>query len=297
MSSRKTDLKPSINQLGTLLRHWRNLRGRNQFDLSLETGVSQRHISFIESGRSVPSRQTLLEIAQVLDVPLRERNVLLLSAGYAPVYSEAPWNSAQMQSVTKALERILRQHEPFPALVMDRYWNVLVTNSSAPRFFNSFIDMSTHKGPRNMLHLMFDPEGMRPFVENWDAVASSLIYRVNCEATGRVVDEKTKELLAALLAYPDGRTGRPSLTNRSHSRSTQKFLRQGNQSNTAFGSTPILPIIPISFRKGENLLNYFSMVTTVGTPQTVAAQELRIESMFPADEETEREHLLLLGAS
>jgi hypothetical protein len=176
-----------------------------------------------------------------------------------------------------------------PALVMDRYWNVLMTNSSAPCFFNSFIDISTRKGPRNMLHLMFDPEGMRPFVENWDAVASSLIYRVNCEATGRVVDEKTKELLAALLAYPDGRTGRPSLTNRSHSRSTQKFLRQGNQSNTAFGSTPILPIIPISFRKGGNLLNYFSMVTTVGTPQTVAAQELRIESMFPADEETERE--------
>lgn len=105
--------------------------------------MSQRHISFIESGRSVPSRQTLLEIAQVLDVPLRERNVLLLNAGYAPIYSEAPWNSAQMQSVTKAIERILRQHEPFPALVMDRYWNVQMNNSSAPRFFNSFIDMST----------------------------------------------------------------------------------------------------------------------------------------------------------
>jgi transcriptional regulator with XRE-family HTH domain len=93
-------------------------------DLTIETGISQRHISFIESGRSTPSRQTLLEIAQALDVPLRERNALLLSAGFAPVYSEAAWNSDQMQSVTKALERILRQHEPFPALVMDRYWNV-----------------------------------------------------------------------------------------------------------------------------------------------------------------------------
>src|SRR5258708_4599330 len=199
MSSRKTDLKPSINQLGTLLRHWRNVRGRNQLDLSIETGVSQRHISFIESGRSSPGRQTLLEIAQVLDVPLRERNTLLLSAGYAPVYSEAAWNSAQMQSVTKALERILRQHEPFPALVMDRYWNVLLTNDAAPRFFDCFIDMSRRKGPRNMLHLIFDPDGMRPFVENWADVAASLMQRVKSEATGGVIDEKTKELLAALL--------------------------------------------------------------------------------------------------
>jgi transcriptional regulator with XRE-family HTH domain len=297
MNSSKANLQPPVNQLGTLLRYWRNLRGRNQFDLSLETGVSQRHISFIESGRSAPSRQILLEIAQVLEVPLRERNVLLLSAGYAPIYSEEPWNSAQMHSISKALERILRQHEPFPALVMDRYWNVLMTNSTAPRFFNCFIDMSKRKGPRNMLHLMFDPEGLRPFVENWDAVASSLIYRVNCEATGRAIDARTKELLAALLVYPDARTGRSALTNAPHSRSRQKFLRQGDQGNPSLGSAPVLPIIPISFQKGENLLNYFSMVTTVGTPQTVAAQELRIESMFPADEETERQHLLLLGAS
>jgi transcriptional regulator with XRE-family HTH domain len=178
MSSRKTAPAPAGNQLGNLLRHWRNVRGRNQLDLSIETGLSQRHISFIESGRSSPSRQTLLEIAQVLDVPLRERNSLLLSAGYAPVYSEAAWNSVQMQSVTKALERILRQHEPFPALVMDRYWNVLLTNDAAPRFFNCFIDMSRRKGPRNMLHLIFDPDGMRPFVENWADVAASLMQRV-----------------------------------------------------------------------------------------------------------------------
>jgi transcriptional regulator with XRE-family HTH domain len=171
MSSTKTDSRPTGNRLGNLLRQWRTVRGRNQLDLSSETGISQRHISFIESGRSTPSRHTLLEIAQVLDVPLRERNALLLSAGFAPVYSEAAWNSAQMQSVTKALERILRQHDPYPALVLDRYWNVLMTNDSAPRFFNCFIDMSQRKGPRNMLHLIFDPNGLRPFVERWDEVA------------------------------------------------------------------------------------------------------------------------------
>jgi transcriptional regulator with XRE-family HTH domain len=288
MSSQKTFTGPSGNQLGNLLRHWRNVRGRNQLDLSIETGVSQRHISFIEAGRSIPSRQTLLEIAQVLDVPLRERNTLLLTAGYAPVYSAAPWNSIQMQSVTKALERILRQHEPFPAIVMDRYWNVLMTNESAPRFFNGFIDMSRRKGPRNMLHLMFDPEGMRPFVENWDEVASGLIHRVHSEATGRFVDEKIKDLLAALLAYSGGRTWRTSPANRS-------MQNNRNKSNAQLGLPPILPVIPITFRKDETALNYFSMVTTVGTPQTIAAQELRIESMFPVDEDTEREHLRLLA--
>jgi transcriptional regulator with XRE-family HTH domain len=143
-----------------MLRHWRDLRGTSQLELSSHTGVSQRHISFIESGRSSPSRQTLMDIAQALDVPLRDRNSLLLAAGYAPVYSAAPWNAAEMQGVTRALERMLRQHEPFPAVVMDRYWNVLVTNEAAPRFFNSFIDMKKRTGLRNMLHLMFDPDGM-----------------------------------------------------------------------------------------------------------------------------------------
>src|ERR1700688_4481043 len=139
----------TANELGALLRHWRDLRGKSQFDLSLDTGVSQKQISFVESGRSVPSRFTLTAIAQALDIPLRDRNTLLLAAGYAPIYSEGEWNSPGMQSVTRALERMLRQHEPFPALVMYRYWNVLVTNEAAPRFFNCFIDMTKRAGPRN----------------------------------------------------------------------------------------------------------------------------------------------------
>jgi transcriptional regulator with XRE-family HTH domain len=294
MSSRRIATVPAGNQLGNMLRHWRNVRGRNQLDLSIETGISQRHISFIESGRSSPSRHTLLEIAQVLDVPLRERNTLLLSAGYAPLYSEAAWNSAEMHSVTKALERILHQHEPFPALIMDRYWNVLMTNDAASRFFNCFIDMSRRKGPRNVLHLIFDPDGMRPFVEHWDEVASSLIHRVHAEATGRVMDAQSKELLAALLAYPDVRGSSASAAGRPNSGLTGTPSGKRRDADPAARSATILPIIPISFRKGHKVLNYFSMVTTVGTPQTVAAQELRIETMFPADDETEREHFALL---
>ena len=166
------------SELGDLLKQWRGLRGRSQLDISADTGISQRQISFIESGRSVPSRPTLIGIAQVLEIPLRERNALLLAAGYAPIYSDAAWNSDEMKSISKALQRMLTQHEPYPALVMDRYWNVILTNEAAPRFFNCFIDMSQRPSPRNMLHLMFDPQGMRPFIANWPDVARSLFERV-----------------------------------------------------------------------------------------------------------------------
>jgi transcriptional regulator with XRE-family HTH domain len=274
MNSSNPGTRPPANELGVLLRHWRDLRGRSQFDLSLDIGVSQRHISFIESGRSVPGRQTLLDIAQALDVPLRERNTLLLASGYAPIYSEGAWNGSEMQSVTVALERMLRQHEPFPAVVMDRYWNVLMTNEAAPRFFDCFIDMAARKSPRNMLHLMFDPAGMRPFIANWEDAAKGLFQRVYRESVGRVIDEKTRELLAALLAYPDVKTD---------------------------WKNPIelsaMPVIPIGFIRDDQVLNYFSMVTTVGTPQTIAAQELRIECMFPADEATETHHLEMIGGT
>jgi transcriptional regulator with XRE-family HTH domain len=249
-------------------------------DLSFNAGVSQRHISFIESGRSVPSRQMLLDIAQTLDIPLRERNTLLLAAGYAPMYADAAWNAQEMQSVTKALGRMLRQHEPFPALVMDRYWNVLMTNESAPKFFNCFIDMAARKGPRNMLHLIFDPDGMRPFVADWQSVADSLIRRVSRESVGRVIDDPTRELLAALRAYPDVPAD---------AHSSRVFSADA-------GAAAAMPVIPIGFVRNGHVLNYFSMVASVGTPQNVAAQELRIECMFPADDETEGRHMEMLDA-
>jgi transcriptional regulator with XRE-family HTH domain len=278
MNSSNLHTKPAANELGILLRYWRDMRGRSQLDLSLDTGVSQRHISFIESGRSVPSRQTLMDIAQALDIPLRERNTVLLAAGYAPIYSEGAWDALEMQSVTSALGRILRQHEPFPAVVMDRYWDVLMTNESAPRFFNCFIDMAARKSPRNMLHLMFDPDGMRPFVANWEDVAKGLIQRVYRESVGRVVDDKTKELLATLLAYPD-----------------VKAEWKNPKVLGAIPATPTMPVIPLSFVKDDQVLNYFSMVTTVGTPQTIAAQELRIECMFPANDATEALHMAMMS--
>lgn len=278
MNSAAPTTRSSANELGVLLRYWRDQRGRSQLDLSLDAGISQRHISFIESGRSVPGRQTLMDIAQALEVPLRERNALLLAAGYAPLYAEGAWNASEMQSVTNALGRMLRQHEPFPAIVMDRYWNVLMTNESAPRFFNCFVDMAARQGPRNMLHLMFDPHGLRPFIAEWDTVAKSLIQRVYRESIGRVIDEKTQALLDALLAYPEVDAG-------------WKSPKASSAAPTPSG----MPVIPIGFIKDGQVLNYFSMVTSVGTPQTVAAQELRIECMFPVDDATEHHHHRLMS--
>src|ERR1700691_358749 len=119
---KSTELRKTNSELGVLLRHWRDVRGKSQLDLSLDTGVSQKQISFVESGRSVPSRFTLTAISGALDIPLRDGNTLLLAAGYAPIFSDGPWDSHEMKSVTDALKRILRQHEPFPELWRARYW-------------------------------------------------------------------------------------------------------------------------------------------------------------------------------
>ncbi|OLL28918.1 transcriptional regulator [Burkholderia sp. SRS-W-2-2016] len=275
MTASRTAPNALSRELGDLLRYWRDVRGMSQLDLSLEAGVSQRQISFIESGRSVPGRDTLLTLAQTLDVPLRERNALLLAAGYAPLYSEAPWNAREMHGVTRALERMVRQHEPFPAIVMDRHWNVLMTNDAAPRFFGCFVDMAAREGPRNMLHLIFDPHGMRPFVADWDAVSRSLLQRVYRESVGHAIDAGTRNLLDELLAYPD-------------------VPRDWKAHHGPASAT--LPVIPLGFVSDGVVLRYFSLVTSVGAPRNVAAQELRLECMFPADDETEARHRQLLAA-
>lgn len=255
-----TASKPMPSPVGVLLRQWRDARGRSQLELAMDMGVSQRHISFIESGRSSPSRALLLGVANALDVPLRDRNALLLAAGYAPMYAEPAWDAAEMRVVHRALERMLKQHEPYPALVMDRHWNVLMTNEAAPRFFGQFVDLSRYSKPRNLLRLMFDPLGLRPFVANWDAVAASLFQRVHREAVGGVLDEAMRALVGELLAMPG----------------VDVAWRGVEVSGNS-------PVVPIEFRRDGHVSSWFSMVSTVGTPRMVSAQELRVECMFPAD--------------
>ena len=245
-----------VPQLGELLRYWRQERGKSQLDLSLDTGISQRHLSFVETGRSTPSRDFLSIVSDALNIPLRERNVLLLASGFAPQFSEQLIDAEQMAIVTRAIDRMLRQHEPHPALVLDRYWNVIRTNEAAPRFFGSFVDLEKGPKPRNLLDLMFDPTGMRPFVEEWEKVAGGLLQRVRREAVGQVLDAKLQELLKRLRQYP----------------------------GVAGLKTPLAPqgpVLPITFRRGDERFSYFSLITTVGTPQCITAQELRVECMFP----------------
>jgi transcriptional regulator with XRE-family HTH domain len=257
MPSSRTTQKTE-HELGGLLRYWRRQRGKSQLDLSLDTGVSQRHISFVESGRSVPSRELLLILARTMDVPLREQNALLLASGYAPVYLESTWDASEMTVIRKVIDHMLAQHEPHPALVMDRYWNILKTNEASPRFFGSFLDLSTRLHPRNILHLMFDPSGMRPFIEDWEDVAAGLLQRVSREVVGHVTDKKTTELLNDLKKYPG--------------------VKELSMARRSPG-----PVLPITFVKDGRKVSYFSMISTVGLPQDITAQEFRIECLFPVE--------------
>ena len=250
----------AVPQLGELLRYWRQERGKSQLDLSFDTGISQRHLSFVESGRSAPSRDFLSIVSDALNIPLRERNVLLLASGYAPLYSEQSMDAEQMAIVTRAIGRMLEQHEPHPALVLDRHWNVVRTNRAAPRFFSSFVDLEARPKPRNLLDLMFDPAGMRPFVEEWEKVAAGLLQRVRREAVGQVVDAGLQQLLERLREYP-------------------------GVAELKSPVAPQSPVLPVTFRRGNERFSYFSLITTVGTPQCITAQELRVECMFPTDAE------------
>lgn len=256
----------SPSPVGRLLQHWRQVRHVSQLALAIEAGVSPRHLCFVETGRSRPSREMVLHLAATLDVPLRERNALLLAAGFAPLYRAAALDTPEVAPVREALDAILRQQEPFPAVVLDRHWDILGSNGAAARFFGFLLGDAEVEEPANVLRLMFSPRGLRPCVTNWEAAAEALVRRVHREAVGGLPDERTAALLAEVLAYPGvpARWRTPSL------------------------ETPLLPVVPVTFAKAGRTFSYFSAVTTLGTPQDVLLQELRIESFFPLDAATRR---------
>ena len=255
--------------VGPLLRHWRAARRVSQLDLALDADVSSRHLSFVETGRAQPSREMVLRLAEALEVPLRERNALLLAAGYAPLYRETDLGAPEMVDARLAVEFILAKQEPYPAIVVDRHWNLLLANPATHRFLALFLP-GPPAGPLNVMRLIFDPQGVRPFVENWEEVARHLVERLHREAAGPP-DETTRALLEELLAYP----GVPS-----------------DWRTPQLDRVPA-PLLSIVYRKGDLRLSVFSTITTFGTPQDVTLQELRIECFFPADEAT---RALLSGA-
>jgi transcriptional regulator with XRE-family HTH domain len=252
----------TTSPVGTLLQHWRRERRMSQLTLSIEAGVTPRHVSFVETGRANPSREMVLTLARALDVPLRERNQMLLAAGYAPLYRETGLAAVEMAQVRAALDRMLAHHQPFPAVVMDRHWNVMMANDAAQAMFAYLLDGQEPGDPPNVVRLMFGP--LRPHVANWEQTGEALIQRVHREAVGGIPDPETVRLLDEVLALP----GSPAAWR------TPDF---------AAGT---LPLLPVEFERDGLELSYFSMVTTVGTPQDVTLQEIRVESFFPADERT-----------
>jgi transcriptional regulator with XRE-family HTH domain len=265
----------TATSVGRLIQHWRRARRKSQLALALEAGVSARHLGFLEVGRSRPSRDMVVLLAETLDVPLRERNALLVAAGFAPLYRETGLAAPEMAQAQKALALILDHQEPYPAVVMDRHWNMVMTNAAAPRFFSRLVELPEGGPPPNVIRLMFSPDGLRPFVANWEAVAQALIHRVHREAVGGVPDAPTLQLLEEVLSYP----GVPARW----------------RSPDALAAAPS-PWVDVRFRKGDLAMDFFSTVTTLGTPQDITLQELRIECFFPANTHTESEAQRLAAA-
>jgi transcriptional regulator with XRE-family HTH domain len=259
--------------VGPLLRRWREARHLSQLDLALDAEVSARHISFLETGRAEPSREMLLTLSNVLDVPLRERNFLLLAAGYAPIYGETSLDDPRMVQVRAAVEVILKSNEPRSALAHDRHWNVVMANHAFVQFLTvtlgkapaGLLPLKVSTAPRlNVMRLLFDPDGMRRVIVNWEAIAKSLLN----EAYRRLAwarDETLRNLITELLSYPGvpARWREPDL------------------------EAPHDLILPIELDLGGKIARMFSTVTTVATPHDVTLQELHVEVFYPADAETE----------
>jgi transcriptional regulator with XRE-family HTH domain len=245
--------------LGDLLRQWRGVRRMSQMDLALEAGISTRHLSYVETGKARPSRELVALLAGALDMPMRDRNALLVVAGYAPGYRETPLSDPQMALMRRAIEFILGQQEPYPAFVVNRHWDVLMANQGLLRVFDWLRDGVQPHG--NIMRQVFDPADMRPFVENWEEVAGDLIGHLHHEAA---TDKTSRALLEEVLAYPDV---------------PAKWERR------ELGAAP-LPLMTVTFKKDDQRLTFFSTLTTFGTSRDITLEELRVECMFPADDET-----------
>jgi transcriptional regulator with XRE-family HTH domain len=250
-------------ELGDLLRYWRRVRGKSQLDLATEARTTPRYVSFVETGRSQPTRQMVVRLARALDVPLRERNGLLLAAGYAPLYAGATLEGPELDRVRRALTSMLARHDPFPAVVMDRAWNVLQANAGAQRLFGGLCAPDPMPEPANVLDLMIEPGPVRDAVLNWDAVVPALLERCRREAVGGVLDAATAARIQRLRARAD-------------------------VADDVLPAGPSVPVIDVTFAFGGDRLSFFSVVSTMGTPVDVTAQELRVEAFFPADADTER---------
>jgi transcriptional regulator with XRE-family HTH domain len=255
-----------LEPFGQLLRQYRVRRRWSQEQLGLEAEVSPRHLSCLETGKARPSREMVLLIAGVLDLELRDRNALLVSAGFAAAYPTTSLDSVAMAHVNRAVELLLAHQEPYGGVLIDRSWNVLRVNGGARRLLGAFLDPSIVP-PRiatNLVRAALHPEGLRSHIVNWSEVASVLFERVERAHHAHPEDEERRALLEEIRAYPEV---------------------EALAGDVAPGS---IPVAVLHLRRGADELRLFSLLTTVGTPLDVTAQDLAIESFFPADDATER---------
>jgi transcriptional regulator with XRE-family HTH domain len=249
--------------VGDLLREWRQRRRMSQLLLAAEADISTRHLSFVESGRAVPSREMVMHLAERLDVPLRARNALLIAAGYAPLFRERPLTDPQLAAAREAVELVLKGHEPYPALAIDRHWTIVAANNAlAPLLAGASPELL--KPPVNAMRLSLHPEGIAASIVNWHAWRAHALSRLQ-----RQIDVSGDDTLSALrdelAAYP----APPGAEAADHDDTA------GNQI-----------AVPLRLRTPIGVLSFFSTTTVFGTPVDVTLSELAIEAFFPADQET-----------
>ncbi len=247
--------------VGQIIRHWRGRRRLSQLDLALEAEISQRHLSFVESGRAAPSRPMVLQLAESLKLPLRERNRMLLAAGYAPVFPERRLDDPALANARAAVRLVLKGHEPFPALAVDRHWNMVDANAAIGPFLELVRAPDLLQPPVNVLRLCLHPQGLSASILNLGEWRHHLLERLRrqIDASG---DAGLVELERELASYP-GRQPPPR-------------------------HAEALIAVPLRLRRGEDVLSFISTITVFGTPVDVTLSELAIESFFPADPETAR---------
>lgn len=251
-------------KVGDLLREWRGRRRLSQLDLAYDTEISPKHLSFLETGRAQPSREMLLRLAEQLEIPLRARNVLLTSAGFAPVFPERPLNDKSLESARKIVEVILSRHEPNPSLAVDRHWNLITANQAA-NLLLSDVDPALLTPPINVLRVSLHPQGMASQIINYDEWRERLLehLRQQIELTA---DSGLLELFRELRSFP-----KPEKVK------SQRKIDRHQDTNIA---------VPLQLNTKFGELSFLSTVTVFGTPIDIALAELTIESFFPADDFT-----------
>ena len=245
------------------LRDWRRRRGWSQLELAGRAEISQRHLSFLELGRAAPSRDMVIRLATTLDVPLRQHNALLLAAGFAPVWQETDLGAPALAEMGEALDHMMAQQEPYAGVAVDRHWNLLRANGGAVRLVEFLVGPLAPGAKINLADALVGPDVLRPYLLNWADVVRYFIRSVEADAAADGQAE-TAALLERLLAYEGVRQAMKPVP----------------------GTAVTQSILPMHFRKGEVSLKLFTTIATLGTPQDITLQELRIESFFPADRAT-----------